>query len=930
MKRFIRDVIWLPSIAALLVLLVSCGDSSHADIRPKVEEYLKTGKLNAATIELKSYLAERPNSGQARYLLGTVLHRNGDLKDAEVEFRKALELKYPAKEVVPALARVLIDAGLHTKVVDEFAKTTLGDAHADADLLSSIGIAYSRSERNTLAAAAFARALALEPALPAAKLASARLKAALGDVPAGLALVAEVLSADAKSAEAWQTRGDILLYGQRNLDLALEAYGRAIEGNPSLTASHLARIQIYLFQRDVESTRRQYEALRKVAPGRLSTKLVEAELAYLDSDYARAKSLIQPLAQVLPNNIQILVLDGAINMQLKAYLQSESSFGKAVYLAPASVLPRKLLAQTHLLMGQPSTALTDLAPLLESAEVDSTALSLAAEAQLQGGNLIKADEYFRRAAALSPADVGVRTSAALARLARGETQYAFDELATIAGLDKGTIADLALISAFLRRANYESALNAIAKLAAKLPDKPLPPDLIGRIHLARNEKSAARASFERALELDPAYFPAATNLAQMDVAEKNVKSARQRYEAVLNKNPRNSDARMALIELKIFEKTPKPEVEKLLVNLIAADTAYMPARLKLVDLHLASHAPKAAVAVAQDAVTAFPAIPEYMNALGRAQTAAGELGQALSSFGKLTSLLPNRAAPILQMADVQVLQGNASGAMSTLRRALELAPGDPEINRRLMALAISAKQPERAIGFARDLQRRQPKSAVGYVFEAEIEAGRKNWLGAIAALRTGISSAPEHATPMAAKLYVAYDAADRPSEAEAFAAAWIKDHPKDASFQTRLAELLLMRKDWVGAEKYFQLVLKFEPESAGTLNNVAWLMLKQHKRGATAYSQRAVSLAPASLPILDTHAMALSDEGKSELAIEIAKQLVAKAPEANGFRLTLAKVYAKAGKAELAKPELEQLAKLGSKFSEFAEVNQLLASLGGR
>ena len=56
----------------------------------------------------------------------------------------------------------------------------------------------------------------------------------------------------------------------------------------------------------------------------------------------------------------------------------------------------------------------------------------------------------------------------------------------------------------------------------------------------------ARASFTKALQTQPGYFPAASNLALLDMADKDVKTARSRFEQVLKHAPKESRAWLAL------------------------------------------------------------------------------------------------------------------------------------------------------------------------------------------------------------------------------------------------------------------------------------------------------------------------------------------------------------------------------------------------
>jgi Flp pilus assembly protein TadD len=71
---------------------------------------------------VKNALQQNPNLGEARFLLGSALLDSGDLSGAEVELRKALELKHPADAVVPLLAVTMLGLGQAKKLVDEFGR----------------------------------------------------------------------------------------------------------------------------------------------------------------------------------------------------------------------------------------------------------------------------------------------------------------------------------------------------------------------------------------------------------------------------------------------------------------------------------------------------------------------------------------------------------------------------------------------------------------------------------------------------------------------------------------------------------------------------------------------------------------------------------------------------------------------------------------
>ena len=104
-------------------------------------------------------------------------------------------------------------------------------------------------------------------------------------------------------------------------------------------------------------------------------------------------------------------------------------------------------------------------------------------------------------------------------------------------------------------------------------------------------------------------------------------------------------------------------------------------------------------------------------------------------------------------------------------------------------------------------------------------------------------------------------------------------------------------------------------------------MVKQGKPGAVAIAEQANEIMPGRSPLMDTLALAYGAENKLPKAIEIQKLAISRSPNDPGLKLTLAKLLIKSGDKAYARAELEDLAKLGEKFREQAEVSSLLKSL---
>src|SRR2546430_2464351 len=121
--------------------LVGCAPAETPEtLLASAKQYISKNDSKAAIIQLKNALQKNPELAEGRFLLGTLLLSTGDAPGAEKELRKARELKYPADQVVPTLARSMIVLGKYKEVVDEFAAVQVTTPQAKAELLTAIGV----------------------------------------------------------------------------------------------------------------------------------------------------------------------------------------------------------------------------------------------------------------------------------------------------------------------------------------------------------------------------------------------------------------------------------------------------------------------------------------------------------------------------------------------------------------------------------------------------------------------------------------------------------------------------------------------------------------------------------------------------------------------------------------------------------------------
>ena len=909
-------------LLALVASLQACNGPSKAQLLASAKESVGRSDWKTAIIQLKSVLQQDPESGEARALLGQSLLASGDPAGASLELRKALELKAPEDQVAPTLARSLLMQGETRKITDSYGETTLDSPAANADLRTTVATAYYGQGKPDLAEAAIKDALASVPKYTPAQLLQAKVAAGRRDFPGALALLDSVTAQDPGNADAWVVAGEIQQFGMHDNATALADYRKAVALRNDLMAAHQGIVTMLLARNDTDGATAEVESLKKSLPKHPITRFLEAQIAYVHKDYAGAHALMQPLLQGAPSNPQVLQLAGAIEFRLHSMGAARNLLAEALKFDPALPLARRMLAQAYLSGGEPDKALELLRAEASSSQASVETLTLCGQAFLQAGDLVHANEMFVRAAQARPDDAGVRTAVALGKLESDTSPAALSDLESIASTDKGTLADLALLSHALQRNDFDAALKAATRIGTKQPDSPLAPDLRGNVLALRGDRKDARAAFEQSLAIDKLYFPAVAGLAALDLQEQQPDAARKRYSDLLKADPKNPRAALALAAILSRTGADSAEVDAQLLAAIKVAPLEPVPRVELVNHYLVDGNAKAALSAAQDAVAAVPDNPDLVNVLGSAQLANGDYQAALSTFAKLESM--QRGSPVAALGQAQAYRGlkDAAGRERSLHRALEIKPDLLAAQRMLVDMLDEQQRYDDALAVARSVQKKHPHEEDGYQLEASVEIARQHWPEAMAALRGGLQNAPR--PDLAIRLHQTTLKAGRKAEAQAFAADWVKSNPRDTAFQFYLSDLAMAQQAWPDAEASYRRILIIKPDDPLALNNLAWLMMKQSKPGALQFAEKAQTLAPNQPALMDTLAQALAADNQVPKALDIEKKAVQRAPDAASLRLNLARLYIRVGDKAQARTELETLAKLGNKFSGQSEVTELL------
>lgn len=908
----------------LCASLAACGGESSETLVKQAQQSLATGDRKAAIIQLKSAIQEDAKNAEARFALGKLYVDMGDGASAEKELRRALELGLARERALVPLGHALLLQREFDKLLEEIPSKPDGQPAEVAALLALRAEAQLGRRHLDDAALSYEAARRLDPTSVEALRGLALVALARQQPDTAMALANEAIEKSPARHEPWLLKADLLNADGKN-DEAIRAYQEALKRKPDDLVSHLSLATLYVRTRQFDAAQREIDATHKIEPGALQLRLVRGQLYFAQQNFTAARDQLQQVLKFAPNLGQAVLLMGATQYALGAFEQAETHLATFLDAVPGSVYARTLLASVYLKTRRPDRALDTLRPLLTAEPPNPAALALAGEAHMQRREPARAAEYLEKAAKVAPQAAGVRTELALSRLAAGDIDRGMVELEAAAGL-AGSPAqtDLALITAYLARREFDKALGAIAVLEKKDPKNPLVHNLRGGAHLGKNDVPAARRAFEQALALDAAYYPAAVNLAQLDLRDKNPKAARARFEGVLAADKTSVPAMMGLATLERAAGNERAMLDWI-NRAAAADPKALAPRGALVHYHLGKNAPAQALAVAREAQTANPAAPEAMELLGIAQLAAGEKDNAVVTFTKLAEMAPRAPGVQVRLAAAQATKGNLADARRAYARALELDPDLADAHVGLIQLDLKEQLGADALRRARQLQARQPRSPLGHILEGDILASQKDYAGAAAAYLRAFDL--DKTTPTLIKLHASLHAAGQGADAETRAAQWLKARPQDYALRGYLADHYLKAGQNQAAISQYQAIVQTAPDNVLALNNLAWLYQQEKDPRALATAERAYKLSPEAPSIADTLGWIQVQQGDAKRGLALLQQAYAKTPQHPGIHYHLAAALAKTGERARARTELDRLLARGTPFPEEPDARALFEQL---
>lgn len=902
--RFIAR--FIASLAALAVL--GCSPDAATRIA-RAKDHKASGNLQAAAIELKNVLQDDPTNLEARLLLAKVSLEAGAVASAAKEFERAVDLGANVDDIRLDLGAALLEARDWPQLLELLEDARSMNSEEAGTIAALRAEALIGLDRLAAADTAVAAAMAAAPDLPVVRFARVRLVLAenrLEEASQLLEAMAAEFSDDSRYWELKAHHGIRVGDAKATIEAWTEAV-RAAENQPESVRRiwlQSGLVEAQLTAGDLENARKGVAALSAAAPGHHLVQYFAGRIAFQEGNIQQALARAQAIIAKDPSSASALVLAGAAALKLGQHAQAESYLVSAVNAEPDNTSARQLLAEARLVRGAPKQAVDAIMPAFESGSDSMALLALLGRATLLAGDNESAIALYRRRIAEDPGNEQVRLFLAASLLAAGRNAEADAELAKSEGGD----AELQLrrqflsVVARLRDGNLNGAREVADAIRREQTTNADALDALGGLFLAADVRHEARADFDRAVAIDPGHVSARLNLGRVLALDGDSGAARRQFESVLS----DDSSVPALVALgALAERTgQRNEAYEWLGKARSADPMALEPRLLLAQLYLEEQLYAEAEAVAREAVQARPESYQAANLLGVALAGRGAMSEARRQFVSAADLAPLSPEMRYNLARTELALGETAEGRKWLEAAVALEPGYVNALALLTELDLRDGQVDDAARRFSALKAADPDSVLTLLLEGSLRSAQGRHEDAARAYQSVLAAAQSRQATIGL-FFAKRDAGS--AGALTVLEDWLESHPDDTTVRALVAEDHQRRGDTAAAMSAYEAILAVDPDSAGTLNNLALLYLHSRDERALETAEKAYSLAPASGAVVDTLGWICYQRGDHARAAELLAKAVELAPDVPEIRYHLAVVLADRGEKAKAREMLESI-----------------------
>ncbi|HTV42191.1 MAG TPA: tetratricopeptide repeat protein [Candidatus Sulfotelmatobacter sp.] len=628
--------------AACLLALAGAGCSQRAnktyDLGP-ADQYFESGEFDLAETNYLKALATDPENAKAIGRLGLIYFDEGRFQKAAPYLYKGSQLSSSNLELRVKLAQICLAVG-DRKEAQQHADFVFKNDPADPDAPEI-----------------------LAESVPPAQ---------LGDLQKHF----QTLTTNADSP-ALETALGVVATRQNDLKGALEHFQRALNLDSKFAPGYAALANAYLQFDEVKKAGDAFKAAADCAP---TTSPLQTEYGLFEiqaGELAGADKSFSDLTQKEPGYMPAWLGLAEAKLDEKDFDESAAALQKVLDCDPESLDARLLTARLDLARSNTARAIDELESLVKTFRQSAEIHYRLALAYLVGGDTEKAINQLHETVDLNPNFAQAAFLLAQLDVKRGDAESALGLLKPLIARHPNLVeAQLLLADVYRLQNDFSDAMPIYQQLEKSFPKNPEIPLLAGSAFVQQLNENAARAEFNRALQIDPGNATAQEELVQMDLADKNFDAAQQRAEKLVSTNPNRSQPEILLAKV-LLDRGQTNQAEDALMKAGSLPNG-LQANLLLAQLYFNLKQDHEALDMLNLVMSKTPDNPDLLMFAAEIQTDQKDYSAAAASYEKLLTLKPQFSLAMNNLAWLYSdYLGDLDKAYALAERAHQLGPNDP-------------------------------------------------------------------------------------------------------------------------------------------------------------------------------------------------------------------------------------------------------------
>jgi len=622
---------------------------------------------------------------------------NGDFREAEIEYKNALQIDSTVAEASGQLGLIYFEQGRHRLALPFLSQATQIDPNNTKFLGPLLSIQSQIKPPEELWKTA-KDLLAKDPnnQYALSSLQSSALKLGRPDEARS---ILESLASEGDSAGA-TTALAMLDASSGNLDAAMVILERAIQIDPSYSLAHLAKGNLLWAKQDLEAAEESFSAASAGPGGKPNIILAHAQFKLQTGNQQDATDMLERITTDYPDFVPGLMASARLNFIAGSTDDALELTKRAEQLDPMSPEIAILASQLDLRVGDAASAINRMKIVTQrypNFAEGHYALSLAL---IRDDQSLQASSGLLKTLSLQPDHVGAIL--ALSNLEIDQGDFGSAEARLLRAIEiapDNHRASILLARGYALEKNFSEAIELYLSLAEKIPNDPELPYQAALLQIGLGDTDIARKSLETSLERNPAYIPALEQVLLLDASEKKFDIASDRLAPLIKKEPDSAILQFLSGKLALAQNDSQAGIYRL-KRALSLDPTLRPASYALAQTFLAVGNLEEAQEILNAVIAANPEDLEAIFSLGNLYEESSDYTTAMEHYNTVLNIDSNHYKALNNLAYLLSNEsGDIEGAYSMALRARELAPNDPAVADTLGWIAYLRGD----FAFARDL-----------------------------------------------------------------------------------------------------------------------------------------------------------------------------------------------------------------------------------